>query len=175
MNPHPLFLQCRVTRRPFTHSSCSASRTFRRLIEMRVQMLGEAEIARSLWRFSQATPPTLSLARHDREPAAFQSSPAFSSHVHLQDTRLLLGIHRCTLRLDFEKSLLQWGHGISAVEMVLTDIAVLLHVLAHNASASVFAPQSAQVVQPTPPPFFKQAIQIHTVTKSRALPVVPPR
>jgi hypothetical protein len=44
---------------------------------------------------------------------------------------------------------LQWGHGISAVEMVLTDIAVLLHVLAHNASASVDAPQWIHVVQPT--------------------------
>ena len=73
-----------------------------------------------------------------------------------------------------QQRLLQWGHGISAVEMVLTDIAVLLHVLAHNASASVNAPQWIHVVQPTQPPFFKQPNQIQTVTLSRALPVLRP-
>ena len=60
---------------------------------------------------------------------------------------------RSRLRYIQQILVLQWGHGISAVEMALTDIAVFLHVLTHNASASVYAPQWIHVVQPTSPPF----------------------
>ncbi len=69
---------------------------------------------------------------------------------------------------------LQWGHGNSAVEIALTDIAVLLHALAHNTSAYVDPLREIHVAQRTQPPFFKQSIQIEMVTISRAVPVLPP-
>ena len=62
-------------------------------------------------------------------PAGFNGATAFlpwKSGSSMSNARITLS--------------LQWGHGISAVEIVLTDIAVLLHILAHNASASVYAP-----------------------------------
>lgn len=53
------------------------------------------------------------------------------------------------------EQLLQWGHGISAVELVLTDTPVLLHLLAHDASACVHTRHHLHVEQRASPPLSK--------------------
>ncbi len=47
--------------------------------------------------------------------------------------------------------LLQWGHGISAVELVLGQLAVRQDILEHIASASVQSTDSVWHVHPSPP------------------------